>query len=241
MGTPFIGFAGIGLWVHFTTDSGENVARVSLSAPLWAVPGLVKPPGVVEDVGQDARDEASREEVGEAQEEARRPGVEGVGEGLPGAGWRRAKRRAWRGRAQAPSFRKKRFCKKPRKKTSSATPERRARRRRAGGPSPAAFRLRPSSRWSLSASWKEAGKRRAKRPSRPPRKRRRTIPARVSAKGCLPRKGKPRRSIPEAPRRRRPPWSRRRKRQGLSTAQKPRSGWVGRVLARGREGVMAPS
>jgi len=62
------------------------VARVSLSAPLWAVPGLVKPPGVVEDVGQDARDEASREEVGEAQEEARHPGVEGVGEGLPGGG-----------------------------------------------------------------------------------------------------------------------------------------------------------
>lgn len=47
---------------------------------------LVKTPGVVQEVGQDAGQEASREEVGTPQEEAGEARVEGVGQGPPGCG-----------------------------------------------------------------------------------------------------------------------------------------------------------
>jgi len=40
----------------------------------------------VEKVGQDAREEASREEVGEPEKEPGKPGVKGIGEGPPGGG-----------------------------------------------------------------------------------------------------------------------------------------------------------
>ena len=76
-------------------------------------PEPVEALGVVEEVGEDARDEASRVEVGEAKEEARQGGVKGVGVGPQGGGVEEGEEEGLGQEAKAPEPRHEEALEKP--------------------------------------------------------------------------------------------------------------------------------
>ena len=76
-------------------------------------PEPVEALGVVEEVGEDARDEASRVEVGEAKEEARQGGVKGVGVGPQGGGVEEGEEEGLGQEAEAPEPRHEEALEKP--------------------------------------------------------------------------------------------------------------------------------